>query len=144
MRKHDGQSGISNFWRTQLNDMNQRTTLLWGAVMGCLAVMIGAFGAHALKPMLTESGRLETYELAVRYQFYHTLALVITGTLMSHFTSTRLHFAALFFVLGIFFFSGSLFVLCFTGLGVMGAVTPLGGVLFIAGWVMLLLGVIKK
>ncbi|MEO5975839.1 MAG: DUF423 domain-containing protein [Chryseolinea sp.] len=124
--------------------MNQRKTLMWGAAMGCFAVMIGAFGAHALKPMLMETSRLETYELAVRYQFYHTMAILLTGTLMNHFTSTRLHFAALLFLLGIFFFSGSLFVLSFTGIGVLGAVTPLGGLLFIAGWVMLFLGIIKK
>ena len=124
--------------------MNQRTTLVWGAAMGCIAVLIGAFGAHAFKPMLTENGRLDTYELAVRYQFYHTLAMLLTGTLMNQFTSARLHFAALLFLLGIFFFSGSLFVLSFTGIGVLGAVTPLGGLLFIAGWIMLLLGVIKK
>ena len=124
--------------------MNQRTTIIWAAAMGCLAVMIGAFGAHALKPMLIENGRLETYELAVRYQFYHTLAMLLTGTLMNQFTSVRLHFAALLFLLGIFFFSGSLFVLSFTGIGVLGAVTPLGGLLFIAGWILLILGILKK
>lgn len=112
--------------------------------MGCLAVIIGATGAHQLKPMLIENGRLDTYELAVQYQFYHTLAMILTGSLMNHFQSTRLNFAAILFLLGIFFFSGSLYVLSFTGIGVLGAVTPLGGLLFIAGWILLLLGIIKK
>jgi uncharacterized membrane protein YgdD (TMEM256/DUF423 family) len=112
--------------------------------MGCIAVLIGAFGAHALKPMLVQNGHLEIYELAVRYQFYHTLAILLTGALMNQFTSVRLHFAALLFLLGIFFFSGSLFVLSFADIGALHAITPLGGLLFIAGWIMLLLGVMKR
>lgn len=112
--------------------------------MGCLAVMIGAFGAHAFRPMLTASGRLETYTLAVQYQFYHTLALLLTGILMNQFESSSLRYASLFFFLGILFFSGSLYILCFTGLGVLGAVTPLGGLLFILGWVSLFTGIYKK
>ena len=124
--------------------MNQRNTLLSAAVMGCLAVIVGAFGAHALKPTLTATGRLDTYELAVRYQFYHALAMLAVGLLMGQFSSKKLYYAGLFFFLGIFLFSGSLFVLCFTGIGVLGAVTPLGGVLFILGWVFLFLGVYKK
>jgi uncharacterized membrane protein YgdD (TMEM256/DUF423 family) len=124
--------------------MNQRNTLLSAAVMGCLAVMIGAFGAHALKPTLVATGRLDTYELAVRYQFYHALAMLAVGVLMGQFSSKKLYYAGFFFLLGIFLFSGSLFALCFTGLGVLGAVTPLGGVLFILGWVFLFLGVYKK
>ncbi|HTJ52225.1 MAG TPA: DUF423 domain-containing protein [Cyclobacteriaceae bacterium] len=121
--------------------MNQKNTLTTAAIMGVLAVSIGAFGAHALKPMLTASGRLETFELAVRYQFYHTLALLTVGILMGQFKSSKLGYAAYFFLLGIMFFSGSLYVLCFTGLGILGAVTPIGGVLFILGWIFLMLGV---
>lgn len=124
--------------------MNQRTTLLWAAAMGCLAVAIGAFGAHALKPLLIKNGRVDTFELAVRYQFYHTLALLGTGVLIGQFHSKLLHFAALLFVLGIFLFSGSLYVLCFTGISSWGAVTPLGGLLFVAGWLLLFTGVYKK
>jgi uncharacterized membrane protein YgdD (TMEM256/DUF423 family) len=124
--------------------MNQRTTLLSGALMGCLAVAIGAFGAHALKPMLIASNRLDTYELAVRYQFYHTLALIGTGILMNYYAAARLRYSALCFLLGILFFSGSLYILCFTGLGILGAVTPVGGVLFIAGWLFLFSAIYKK
>lgn len=124
--------------------MNQRNTLLSGAAVGFLAVIIGAFGAHAFKATLTAIGRLETFELAVRYQFYHALAMLAVGSLMNQFPSKFLHYAASSFFLGIFFFSGSLYVLCFTGLGILGAITPIGGVLFIAGWGFLFLGIYKK
>jgi len=124
--------------------MNRTTTLLCASIMGGLAVVIGAFGAHAFKPFLTETGRTDTFELAVRYQFYHTLAMLGAGTLMTHFQSRLLSMSALFFALGIFLFSGSLYVLCFTGLTMLGAVTPFGGVFFIAGWLLLALGTHKN
>jgi uncharacterized membrane protein YgdD (TMEM256/DUF423 family) len=124
--------------------MNIQTSLLWGATMGGLAVAIGAFGAHALKPILDASGRAETFELAVRYQFYHALALLVTGVVMNQVESKLLRYCGLFFVLGIVFFSGSLYVLCFSGLGILGAITPIGGVFFILGWIFLFLGVYKK
>jgi len=112
--------------------------------MGFLAVAIGAFGAHALKPLLTATGRLDTYELAVRYQFYHALAMLAVGILMNQFGSKALYYAGLFFFLGILLFSGSLYVLCFTGLGVLGAITPLGGLLFLLGWACLFAGAAKR
>lgn len=124
--------------------MNQKQTLLTAAILGMLGVTLGAFGAHALKPTLVASGRFETYELAVRYQFFHVLALLATGILMHQFSSSRLRYAALLFVAGVIFFSGSLYVLCFTGIGVLGAITPIGGTLLIAGWVFLTLGVAQK
>lgn len=105
--------------------MNQRNTILWAAAMGCTAVGIGAFGAHAFKPALTAMGRLDTYELAVRYQFYHALAMLGVGVLMTQLPLRFLKLSAAFFLGGIFFFSGSLYVLCFTGLTFLGAVTPL-------------------
>lgn len=124
--------------------MNSRTTIMLGCLFGLLGVAIGAFGAHALKPMLLESGRVETFELAVRYQFYHAFALLATGLLMNQLPIRFLKFASLFFTGGIIFFSGSLYLLCFTGIGVLGAITPIGGVLFISGWVCLLISAAKK
>ncbi len=124
--------------------MNQRSTIICAAILGGLAVAIGAFGAHALKNILTENNRLDTFETAVRYHFYHVLVLLATGILMQQSDNKNLGFAALFFVLGIIIFSGSLYTLCLTGVRWLGAVTPLGGVLFIAGWVMLALGVAKR
>ncbi|HOY49359.1 MAG TPA: DUF423 domain-containing protein [Chryseolinea sp.] len=124
--------------------MNARNTILTGSTFGLLGVAIGAFGAHALKPMLIESGRLETFELAVRYQFYHTFALLATGILMNQLPIQFLKFASWFFTGGILFFSGSLYLLCFSGLGVLGAITPIGGLLFIAGWICIFMSALKK
>lgn len=124
--------------------MNQRTTFVWACILGATGVMIGAFGAHALKPALEAAGRLDTFETAVKYQFYHTMALLAAGLMMPQNGARALHYAALLFVLGVILFSGSLYVLCLTGLGVLGAVTPLGGVLLIAGWIAMGAGVIKK
>src|SRR6186713_1873481 len=124
--------------------MNARTTLMLGSAFGLLGVAIGAFGAHALKPILIESGRLETFELAVRYQFYHAFALLATGILMNQLPVKFLEYASLFFTGGILFFSGSLYLLCFTGVGVLGAITPIGGILFLAGWICLLISAAKR
>jgi uncharacterized membrane protein YgdD (TMEM256/DUF423 family) len=124
--------------------MNMKTTLITGIVMAGLGVAIGAFGAHGLKEILAENNREETFELAVRYQFYHAFALLFTGVLMNHLASGRLKYAALCFFLGILFFSGSLYMLSLSGVTMLGAVTPIGGVFFIAGWIFLLTGVVKK
>jgi uncharacterized membrane protein YgdD (TMEM256/DUF423 family) len=124
--------------------MQKQTALLFGAIAGGLAVAIGAFGAHAFKPFLIETGREATFELAVRYQFYHALALLATGILTSETSRKALHYSGLCFILGIIFFSGSLYTLCFTGITILGAVTPFGGVFFILGWVLLGAGVYKK
>jgi uncharacterized membrane protein YgdD (TMEM256/DUF423 family) len=124
--------------------MNQKQTLLSAAITGALAVAIGAFGAHALKEILEASGRIEVYKTAVQYQFYHTFALLAAGILMNQFPSKKLNYAAIFFLAGIIFFSGSLYVLCFTGIGILGAITPIGGVLFILGWVFLGWEIVEK
>lgn len=121
--------------------MNQRASLLTGALFGLLGVALGAFGAHALKDMLTASGRLDTYELAVRYQFYHTFALLAVGLLQQTMISKYLKLASIFFLSGTMLFSGSLYLLCFTGSTGFAMVTPFGGVLLIFGWVLLAVGV---
>lgn len=123
--------------------MNQRTSLFWGAVLGGAAVAIGAFGAHALKPMLLAAEREDTFELAVRYQFYHALALLIVGLLGGHSQSKLLNYSAIFFLVGILIFSGSLYVLCMTGYSWLGAITPFGGISFLAGWILLALAIGK-
>ncbi len=124
--------------------MQKQTILLAGAILGGLAVAIGAFGAHALKPFLLESGRIETFELAVRYQFYHAFALLSTALIMNHVDSKKLNYAGIFFLLGIVFFSGSLYILCLSGMTILGAVTPIGGTFFIIGWILLGVGAMKK
>jgi uncharacterized membrane protein YgdD (TMEM256/DUF423 family) len=124
--------------------MNQRASLLTGAFFGLLGVALGAFGAHALKDMLSASGRLDTYELAVRYQFYHTFALLAVGLLQQHTVSKYLNIASLLFLGGTILFSGSLYLLCFTGSTAFAMITPFGGVLLIFGWVFLAIGIFNK
>ena len=124
--------------------MKKETTLAVGAILGSVAVGIGAFGAHGLAAFLERAGRTETFELAVRYHFYHALALIATGLAMHHYSSKALTYSAWLFISGICLFSGSLLVLCFTGLRALGMVTPLGGLCFIAGWIALAFGVYKK
>ena len=115
--------------------MNQRTILVVAALMGALSVAIGAFGAHGLKLTLIANGKLDTFELAVRYQFYHAIALLVVGLLVEKFP--RAGSAGLLFMVGIAIFSGSLYMLCFSGQTLWGAVTPLGGVVLIAAWLQL-------
>lgn len=124
--------------------MNQRNSLLIGAILGALGVALGAFGAHAFKPMLVESGRLDTYELAVRYEFYHAFALLLAGVLQQFIQTKSIRLASLFFLFGTVLFSGSLFLLCFTNNSLFAIATPFGGVLLISGWILLAMGIISR
>ncbi|MDO6437547.1 DUF423 domain-containing protein [Cyclobacterium sp. 1_MG-2023] len=120
--------------------MNSSNLIQTAAVFGALAVIFGAFGAHALEEMLVSTGRLDTYETAVSYHFYHSLALLMVGILSLQFPDKkRINYSALFFIAGILIFSGSLYILCLSQVTWLGAITPLGGLSFIIGWVMLLL-----
>lgn len=123
---------------------NSVTILKTAAALGGLAVAIGAFGAHAFKDMLMETGRLDTYELAVRYQFYHALGLLVVGLLSKENISKFLRFSAWGFFFGCMLFCGSLYLLCFTGIKTFGAITPFGGVSLILGWSFLFLGISRK
>lgn len=116
---------------------------LAGTLLGALGVMLGAFGAHALHPILEEHGRIETYELAVRYQFYHALALLIMGVVQPS-DGKHLTLAARLLGAGTIVFSGSLYTLAITGATWWGAVTPVGGVLLLAGWIVLFWMVYKS
>ncbi len=121
--------------------MKPKTIIQTAAIFGTIAVGIGAFGAHGLKSLLEASGRLETFETAVKYHFYHSLALFglgILALLKPNWKKTSLSFWG--FSLGILIFSGSLYVLCLSGISWLGAITPLGGVAFILGWVGIFLG----
>ncbi len=124
--------------------MNQQASLTTGVIFAGLAVAIGAFGAHALRPLLEANARSETFELAVRYQFYHSFAILFSGVLMYHFHSRHVRRAVVCFAVGIIIFSGSLYLLSLSGVRILGAITPVGGVLFIAGWILLLFGINEK
>ncbi len=106
-----------------------------GAVLAGLAVMAGAFGAHALAGYVSEA-RLGTFQTGVTYHMYHGIALMITGWI-SRTEPQRFKLAGYCFLAGILFFSGSLYLLVLTDTGWLGAVTPIGGLLFIAGWLIL-------
>jgi uncharacterized membrane protein YgdD (TMEM256/DUF423 family) len=114
--------------------------LLAGAVLGGLAVIAGAFGAHALKATLPPE-KLGVFEVAVRYQLFHALALLAAGVLLRHTDLGAVRLAAGLFLAGTVLFSGSLYALAFGAPGWLGAVTPLGGVLLIGGWGALAWGV---
>lgn len=114
--------------------MNGANWLRLGAILGGLAVACGAFAAHGLEDRLNERG-LGLFETAARYQMYHALALIAVGLLAGTARGGRaLGVAGWSFSLGILLFSGSLYALALTGVRWLGAITPIGGVLFLVGW----------
>jgi uncharacterized membrane protein YgdD (TMEM256/DUF423 family) len=114
--------------------MTPRFWLTAGALLGGIAVAAGAFGAHALRSRLSPAD-LATFETAARYQMYHALALLAVGLLTTRGVAASP--SGWSFLIGIVLFSGSLYLLTLGGLRWMGAVTPMGGVAFLAGWVLL-------
>ncbi len=107
-----------------------------GAISAFVGVVLGAFGAHALKQRL-DPGMLEVFEVGVRYQMYHAFALMATAWALSHWSGSAGALAGWFFVGGTVIFSGSLYLLSLTGVRWLGAVTPLGGLAFLGGWLCL-------
>lgn len=122
--------------------------LLFAAIAGALAVVFGALLAHQLKNQMPESA-LEVYEVAVRYQFYHVFALLVTGILSEQFPGVWINRAGSLFIAGILLFSGSLYIistLMTKGIIVptaLGVCTPLGGIGFIGGWISLSIAVFR-
>jgi len=119
-----------------------RIFLMIGALSGGLAVAAGAFGAHALRDKV-EPRLLEVFETGARYQMYHALALLAVGLIASRWPSSLITSAGWLFLAGTLFFTGSLYAMTFTGIRALGAITPIGGVCFIAGWVCLALAASK-
>lgn len=122
--------------------------LFIAAMLGGISVAAGAFAAHGLKQIFSPD-ILQIFETAVRYQFYHVFALLAAGVLYQNFPVKFLKWAGNLFIAGIILFSGSLYLLCYVkhaGINMLwlGAVTPFGGLCFIAGWVLMGVGVIKK
>jgi uncharacterized membrane protein YgdD (TMEM256/DUF423 family) len=119
------------------------------ALLGALSIILGAFGAHALKGIFT-ADLLQVFETAVRYQMYHAFALLAVGILYKEFSNKQIKLAGNFFIAGVVLFSGSLYALCFieyqhlSSLLWIGAITPLGGLCFIIGWLLLFTGTVKK
>ncbi len=122
-----------------------------GAISAGLGVAIGAFGAHGLDGLLQGQEltpdkaveRLATFETGARYHMYHALAMLAVGWAGTRWKSPLIRLAGWLFLLGTLIFSGSLYVLVLTDTPVLGAITPLGGVAFIAGWALLAVGVLR-
>lgn len=113
-----------------------RTFFVLGCLFAFLGVALGAFGAHALQGRFGP-GLADVYETGVRYQFYHALALFAVAYAVSRWPGAAGPLAGWLFVAGIILFSGSLYLLSVTGVRVLGAITPLGGLCFLAGWLIL-------
>ena len=107
-----------------------------GSISGFLGVMLGAFGAHALKGRL-DAELLATFEIGVRYQMYHALALLAVGWAATRWPGAAVTASGWLFVAGTVIFSGSLYALALSGARWLGAITPLGGLAFLAGWLCL-------
>ncbi|WP_454062528.1 DUF423 domain-containing protein [Candidatus Nitrospira salsa] len=110
-----------------------------GAIMALLGVALGAFGAHGLRAILSEH-MLEVFHTGVRYQMYHAFGLMVSGGALAVYQLPLFRWAIWSFLTGIFVFSGSLYVLSLTGMRWLGAITPLGGLFFIVGWMLLGIG----
>ena len=121
----------------------QKILFIAGAIFGFLSVLLGAFGAHALKAHLTPA-MLVIFETGVRYQAYHAFALLAASWAVNVFNSKLIARAGTCFVAGIIIFSGSLYILALTGIKTFGAITPIGGLLLGAGWIFMILGATKK
>ena len=119
------------------------------AILGALSVGLGAFAAHTLKQHISENA-VNIFETGARYQFYHVFALFVAGILQKDFHNKFIKWAGIFFIAGIILFSGSLYLLTYIkgtavpGYNWIGAITPFGGISFIAGWICLFAGMFKK
>ena len=125
-----------------------KQALIAGTLFGALAVVLGAFGAHALKAVMAPD-QLLIFETGVRYQFYHAFALLASGMLYASFPGKKIRIATTLFITGTLLFSGSLYLMTLlsisgTSIGPVGIITPVGGLCLITGWILLLLSVIKK
>ncbi len=130
--------------------VNGRTYIIWGAAFAALAVLLGAFGAHGLKNLVGPE-RVAIYETGITYHFYHSFALILLGLSIEHFgINALLKWSARCFMVGLLFFSGSLYllaireVLTLLPVMILGPMTPIGGVFFVLGWVLMAVGLSRS
>jgi uncharacterized membrane protein YgdD (TMEM256/DUF423 family) len=114
-----------------------RLSLIFGFLFLCLGVLLGAFGAHALKNMV-EASKLITFETGIRYHFYHALGLVLIGLIQQVFQNLKLRLPIYFFVFGILLFSFNCYFYVLSGVKIFAMIVPLGGILLTLGWMFLL------
>jgi len=127
----------------------QKIFLILGTILAGLGVALGAFGAHGLKKIVPPE-TVSSYQTGVQYQMYHAFALLLVGILSERLSRSLINWSGVFFVLGIILFSGSLYLLASlkamnkVGVSGIGIITPIGGLMFLAGWIFLLTAIIKK
>lgn len=121
-----------------------RLFIILAGLFGFLAVALGAFGAHGLRDIV-EPSYLTVWHTGVQYQMYHSLALLSVALLaVNYINPTLAKWAAGAFVIGILLFSGSLYAIVLLGIRDLGFITPIGGLFFLAGWVLVVLAALKK
>ena len=120
-----------------------RVLIMAGGILGLLGVVAGAMGVHALRDTL-DARALSTFETGVRFQMYHALALLAVGLLAGRWKTGLVKLSGVLFTVGIVLFSGSLYILAITGIGVFGAIAPLGGLSLMAAWTSLIIGAIRQ
>ena len=127
----------------------QKIFLILGSILAGLGVALGAFGAHGLKKLVPPE-TVSSYQTGVQYQVYHAFALLIVGMLADRLPRNLINWSGAFFVLGIVLFSGSLYLLSSlkamnkVGVSGIGIITPIGGLMFLVGWILLLVAIIRK
>ena len=124
--------------------MKPHAWIVCGALLAALSVAMGAFGAHGLKEQLAATSRTDTFETAARYHMYHAIALVLVGLLTGGGGSRALDVAGWCFLAGILIFSGLCYALSLGGPRFLGAIVPIGGVAFLAGWIALAVGALRN
>ena len=120
-----------------------RVLIMAGGILGLLGVVAGAMGVHALRDTL-DARALSTFETGVRFQMYHALALLAVGLLAGQWRTGIVRLSGVLFTVGVVLFSGSLYILAITGIGVFGAIAPLGGLSLMAAWTSLIVGAIRQ
>ena len=119
-----------------------KSFIILGSVLTGIAIIIGAFGAHAIKTKVLPED-LAIFETGIKYHFYHSLGLIIIGILGFHYPNEVVQSSGKLFILGILIFSGSLYLLVLTNIRWLGAITPIGGFCFIMGWFILAYNIYK-
>ncbi len=126
--------------------MSCKYSIMIGTILGMTSVIMGAFGAHYLESVL-DSYAINIFDTGARFQMYHSLLLILIGLVQHSWHSRLLIFATIFISVGILIFSGSLYIIALSGISIIGAITPVGGVSLIIGWALLVLSsalVIKR
>ena len=121
----------------------KKLILSTASILGFMSIVLGAFGAHLLEDYLILSDKLNSFETAVKYQFYHVFFLMILGLCYNQFDKSLIKYAFFSVLIGVFLFSGSLYVICFTNLTMFGSLTPFGGFFLIMAWLLFLFSIRK-